>query len=363
MAKKINGIIILLMISVLFVSVGYSAFNSRLLIDGLSIKVKLEKDVKVTAFTTAKVQNKAVVNNISYTDDELNVSVKLPNKGSTATFKVDATNFGNVEMGIESITGSKADGKAFPAKLTYDIVGYNMKDKICDANKCVNNATKVFKITVKYLPNKTPNKAAFNLKFKLIFKPVYNVSYVGIQNNDYPVTVMKDDTLKVTFTGDIPSLVKVMMGGQELVLGETFTYANKILTVNNVVSDIVISKDSATPDPDPNIPQTKDMEVKFNLENKNGNSYAYRIDITNKTNKKAKGLEIYLKVPDGSKVPNMWGGVTSKIENGYLILTFVNAEGFPPNQSRNAIIGVTIEVPEGVTMPDPIEYTSKAIYE
>ena len=67
-----------------------------------------------------------------------------------------------------------------------------------------------------------------------------NVTYDGITNNGYPEYVVYDSTLTVKFKNDIPSGVRIYVGGK---LYDNYSYSNGVLEVFDVYDDIVISKD------------------------------------------------------------------------------------------------------------------------
>ena len=99
------------------------------------------------------------------------------------------------------------------------------------------------------------------------------------------------------------------------------------------------------------------------MDEANGNRYAYRINVTNKTNRTAKGFEVYVKIPAGVKYVSGYG-IAGEIKGEYLVITCtLSWLDFKPNKLETGFAGFTLELSDGVTMPETFEYTSKAIYE
>ena len=114
----------------------------------------------------------------TYTEYNVNsamAGVRLPSENSSIILDVTVTNIGNAEAGIKEITG-------LPDNLTYELLDYNLKDKICDeTGKCSLGISKDIKIRVKYKEGGYNSSNTFydiNLDFD--FQQFYNVTYKDI---------------------------------------------------------------------------------------------------------------------------------------------------------------------------------------
>ena len=128
MIYKIVPYIVLLV--VICLSIGYSAFCSKLSISKTVTKVRLKENIRITDISIDSVSNSGVSKYNEYNKENITVGVYLPQDNSSVTYKVEVTNFGNMEMGILDITG-------LPNNLDYEITNYELGTKICDStNTC-----------------------------------------------------------------------------------------------------------------------------------------------------------------------------------------------------------------------------------
>ena len=146
--KKINIIsisAIIIVMSIVMLSIGYSAFNQSLLMDDVALEVRIKSDIRITNISLDKVNN-AVSAQEDYNVSNIFGDISLPSANSSITYKVQITNFGNTEMGILDITG-------LPNNLEYEISGYKLQDKICVEQNCKLGIKKDIYITIKYKSN------------------------------------------------------------------------------------------------------------------------------------------------------------------------------------------------------------------
>lgn len=179
--------------------------------------------------TTSSLSNYA-----EHENDNISMGIVLPYEDSTITYDVTLTNLGNVEMGIFDITG-------LPDNLEYSILGYDLKDKICDSsNKCKLGANETISITIKYKEGGYDySNITHNVMLDFEFQPFYSVTYTNIENKGYPTEVITNDTLVVDFGSNIVPAIRVKIDGVEI---SNYTYENGILTVPNVTSNIEVIK-------------------------------------------------------------------------------------------------------------------------
>lgn len=221
----------LILVLICFLSIGFSAFQAPLLIDGAKLTVRVEADIRVTGNQLENATEGVISSYEDYNVHSIIAGVYLPKEDSSITYKIEVTNFGNKEMGIFDITN-------LPSNLTYELKEYTLKDKICDkSNRCTLGAKKEFYITIKYAPNKyDASRLNYSLNLNVDFRGYHKIIYTNIKNTDnYPKEVMDGSNFETTFTSDIPAKVK-------LTGNTTYTYKSNVLSVTNVTADITVDR-------------------------------------------------------------------------------------------------------------------------
>ena len=234
---SINAIGILVLIVIIFLTIGYSSFSNNSTITNAVAMVKPDPKIRITSGITTS--NGATVTTSDYSSDSINSNVSMPNN-ATVSYTVEITNYGNVPFAIYSI-----DETYVPNDLKIlSINGYNVGDKLCDDNdstKCTLNSVTTFTITVGY-DNYTGNALhQINLEFE--FVRIYDVTYSHMTNNSYPSHAYEGKPFQVTFTGDVPA---------DVVLNPNYTHTyvpnhnapnqNNTLSIANITSDITIDR-------------------------------------------------------------------------------------------------------------------------
>ncbi len=156
MAKKkkkkkqyIKIIAYILVLSTFFLSIGWSAYESTMVMDSYAY-VRIPSEVRVTGFSLYGVNNGAVGSYEDYNVHYVTANASLPNVNSTVTYEVQIT---NMQLAQGTSVGI-LDYSGLPEEL--DIIswsGYTLKDRICDdqnASDCGSGAQKTFYITVGY---------------------------------------------------------------------------------------------------------------------------------------------------------------------------------------------------------------------
>ena len=131
---------------VLFLSIGFSSFSSNLLIGDIKASVRPTKNIRVTKFYALEGSNDGNSAWEEYSAEKIVSNISLPNANSSVRYKVEVTNLDSATMMIESISG-------LPEGLTYELVDYELKDKICsnsDDTICTLGARRQFEIIIKY---------------------------------------------------------------------------------------------------------------------------------------------------------------------------------------------------------------------
>ncbi len=218
---------------IIFLSVGFSAFQNNLLIESIISNVRIDKDIRVMNASVSNVDD-AISYYVDYNVSNISGSVVLNNSNSYVIYDVDICNLGNVIMGISSASIDNEN-------LKFEFLDYNLKDKICENNQCSLGVKKKLKIKVSYKDgvnvNNQENKFVLSFKFGKIF----NISYYNISNsNNFPVEIIEGDTLKLNLVGTDDYHVKVFMNNKLLYVGKDYEYINNNLVISNVSGDIQI---------------------------------------------------------------------------------------------------------------------------
>ncbi len=132
---------VIVTILVLFVTVGYSAFNAVVDVKDLSMHIRPDKDIRITNVTLG--ENSGVNGGLSYNEDWTKQTVfgdiSLPNSNSSVKYTVEVKNLGFVDMTINSITLPTS----LQSKLNVTISNYTLGDTIA-------HGTQTMEITLSY---------------------------------------------------------------------------------------------------------------------------------------------------------------------------------------------------------------------
>ena len=138
----------ILLLIVISVSVGFSAFQKQLLIDDSIFNVRLHEDVRVSAASVAKTNADGVSDYEDFNVSKLYGSVTLPSASSYVLYKLDLTNYGNVKSGLLSI-------KSNTSGVNYAICNSNggscttdAETQICNGSNCTLGSTKEIYVKV-----------------------------------------------------------------------------------------------------------------------------------------------------------------------------------------------------------------------
>ena len=140
-------ILIGVVLSVLFLAIGYSVYQAGVDISDITATVRVQKDIRVSEITPSNPVSGAVSNWVDYDVHSISSNVTLPNSDSTITYLVKVTNIGNIEAGITSISGLSSN-------LEYSISNYNVGDVICDDNDVL--LCKLGAVALSLTPNLEP---------------------------------------------------------------------------------------------------------------------------------------------------------------------------------------------------------------
>ncbi len=201
-------VVFTVILSVCFLSVGYSAFSNTNTIESILAYVRPVASARITDLLISNTANGGVSNSENYAKDQINGSISLPNANSTVTYEVDVTVFLSSEMKLTSITG-------LDSNLEYTISGYNMGDIICDSHdECNLGATKTMQITIGYKngvnnSGTTTHPVVLNFNFEVanVVAKIGNTRYQTLQaavnavpndGTETTINVLKDTSESVT---------------------------------------------------------------------------------------------------------------------------------------------------------------------
>ena len=226
--------IVVVVFTILFLSVGFSAFQNDLAIEDISATVRIDKDVRVMKVSVDSV-NEATSYHEDYNVSNISGNIGLTNSNSYVIYDVEVYNLGNVIMGI-------SDASIDNEKLKFEFLDYNLKDKICENNQCSLGVNKTLKIKISYKENAIINNENENFVLNFKFGRIYNIDYVDISNeNSLPKEVIEGDTLNLNVINNINGNLFVFMNNKRLLINSEYQYVNEILTIPNISGDIRIS--------------------------------------------------------------------------------------------------------------------------
>ena len=230
----------LLFCVVLFLSIGFSAFWNQLSIDGASAVVRIDKDIRIMGVRVDSVYH----GSSSYEDynvSRIQSRVNLESEDAYVIYEVDVYHLGNVEMAIRDISLSQDS-------LQAEVLDYQLKDKLCDGDKCTLGVKKKIKIKISYQEGKfDADHTSMDISLNFSFGQVFQVSYFNLSGSDeFPSEVVEGDSLVLSFSKDDGDILKVKMGNSVLTLGSGYTYSNQVLTIPNVSGNLRISLNEQT---------------------------------------------------------------------------------------------------------------------
>ena len=84
------------------------------------------KDVRITDFKISDSSFSATTSYEEFSSNTISSKFNLIEPASSMIFDVEVTNYGSSDVGILNLIGT------FPEGLSYEIINYNLEDKICD---------------------------------------------------------------------------------------------------------------------------------------------------------------------------------------------------------------------------------------
>lgn len=168
-------VFVFLTVSILLLTIGFSAYSTSLAIDGKAL-VRPLKESRITDVKISKTTNNGVVSYIDYTAYSLVSDITLNNKNSTVTYDVTITNLSSDNLIITKVENQVYNNSNI--EYVFDNMEIN-KTKIKPASQYT------FKITFKY---KTNNITKKDLKCILMFTykkvPEYTLRIKSLDDSD-----------------------------------------------------------------------------------------------------------------------------------------------------------------------------------
>lgn len=212
-----------------FCTVCYSAFSSTINISGMA-HARIETDIRITDFSLYNVSDDTISSYEEFSKDSVLFNINFENDDSYVIYKVEVTNYSSREMGILDITGLQS-------YLSYELIDYNLKDKICNSSGiCSGLITKEIYLKIKQTSNVYTGKSTdINLHFE--FRPYIKVTYENLNYSNYPLELLYGDSLDIDISKDNPSINAVEVRCAEDI---TFSYNEGKLRVPFVVNDLTV---------------------------------------------------------------------------------------------------------------------------
>ena len=200
-----------ILIFVICISIGFSAFSNQLKIEDIGASVRVKADIRITSVNLSEAYNEAYSTSLNYNKTNINGTAILPNENSYIDYEVKITNLGKVEMGIKEITLNCNLG--IEKQI---IVRVKWKDGSYDSSNTENN---------------------FVLDFNFQnYQNVYIEDIIKESIVDCPSEVINSGDLTFQYTGEKLD-VRIYMGSKRV---NDYTYENGVVTIKNVTEPVYI---------------------------------------------------------------------------------------------------------------------------
>ena len=227
----------IILIFVICISIGFSAFSNQLKIEDIGASVRVKADIRITSVNLSEAYNEAYSTSLNYNKTNINGTAILPNENSYIDYEVKITNLGKVEMGIKEITLNNDN-------LDYELVDYNLEEKICvleeETLNCNLGIEKQIIVRVKwkdgsYDSSNTENNFVLDFNFQN-YQNVYIENTIKESIVDCPSEVINGGDLTFQYTGEKLD-VRIYMGSKRV---NNYTYENGVVTIKNVTEPVYI---------------------------------------------------------------------------------------------------------------------------
>lgn len=244
--KKSLIVIFCLLVSVIVISIGFSAFHTTVSVTDIAAVVRPDADVRITSFAVSSTANGGSASNVDYNISSTIANLHLPNSNSSVTFAINVKNYGNVEMGISSISLPSS----LDSKLDVSVSSYTLGTKLRDNNNscegttngCKLSISRTFYITIKYDSGAyTSSSVNFSsVKLDFAFVQAYSVAYVDCTSFSPTIdqkAALKGTTLAVS-VGSYDGIYVQMDGTSS----PSYTYSGGVLTIQNITGNVTVTR-------------------------------------------------------------------------------------------------------------------------
>ncbi len=227
---------ILIVISTLFISIGYASINS--------VSIGLEGSLLAQVQEGIFISEYQIINDeFDENDDYSNATIKSCN-GTVLTSTIELPNDNNNGFITYTITIYNntdvnymfEDVKYFSGENSYDNenIVFDELNNLAVGDKLLSHSSVTFDMTFHYKDNVISDNNVLNSILNFSFKEYYTITYENITNNGYPTEVMAGSDLNITFIDEIPE--GVFVSGMS-----SYTYEDGYLTMINATDNVVIS--------------------------------------------------------------------------------------------------------------------------
>ena len=226
-----------ILIFVICLSIGFSAFSDQLNIEDISVSVRVKADIRITSVNLSEAYSEAYSTSLNYNKTNINGTAILPNEDSYIDYEVKITNLGKVKMGIKEVTLNNDN-------LDYELVDYNLGDKLCvieeETLNCTLGIEKQIIVRVKwkdgsYDSSNTENNFVLDFNFQN-YQNVYIEDTIKENIVDCPSEVINSGDLTFQYTGEKLD-IRIYMGSKRV---NDYTYENGLVTIKNVTDPVYI---------------------------------------------------------------------------------------------------------------------------
>ncbi|MBO5121515.1 MAG: hypothetical protein J6C28_07530, partial [Bacilli bacterium] len=210
----------IILVLILTLTVGFSAFVSEMSISNLVADVRVQKDVRITNVQFLEDESWNVVSNsVDYDEDSLIGNVTFNDIDSVASYKVTFTNFGNVKVYADV---SKYTGSISATPL--------------DAMGVVEPLGGTFEVIMLVSPEEIKTES-FNIDFS--FRRIFNITYDGISGTNQEI--LEGETYSVFLGEEVCDFIEIYMDGVRLDESSYDTSYGQLI-ISNITGDITIKE-------------------------------------------------------------------------------------------------------------------------
>lgn len=226
-----------ILIFVICLSIGFSAFSNQLNIKDIIASVRVNADIRITFVNLSEAYNDAYSTSLDYNKTNINGTAILPNEDSYIDYVVNIVNLGKVEMGIKEITLNNDN-------LDYELIDYNLGDKLCvieeETTKCTLGIEKQIIVRLKwkngsYDSSNTENNFVLDFNFQN-YQKVYIEDTAAQNITDCPSEVINSGDLTFRYTGEKFD-IRIYMGSKRI---NDYTFEKGLVTIKNVTDPVYI---------------------------------------------------------------------------------------------------------------------------